>query len=115
LPILARARNRVHYFALRDLGIKVIERETFAASLLIAREALVHNGFDRDSAERAVALFERHDREQLDVQFAVHHDEEKVIQTSKEAAEQLRELFEADAARRAAEDAERVKTRARAA
>ncbi len=110
LPILARARNRVHYFALRDLGIKVIERETFAASLLIAREALMHNGFDPESAERAVALFERHDREQLNVQYAVHQDEEKVIQTTMQAAEQLRELFEADAARRAAEEDARATT-----
>jgi glutathione-regulated potassium-efflux system ancillary protein KefC/glutathione-regulated potassium-efflux system protein KefB len=97
VPVLARARNRVHYFALRDIGIEVIERDTFASSLLIAREALVRSGFDRERAERAVALFERHDRQQLEIQYAVHHDEEKVIQTSVQAAAQLKELFEADA------------------
>jgi voltage-gated potassium channel Kch len=103
VPILARARNRVHYFALRDIGIEVIERETFAASLVIAREALVRLGFDEERADNAVTLFERHDRHQLDVQYAFHSDEEKVIQSSKDAAAQLRELFEADEARRAAD------------
>ncbi|MDQ6620448.1 MAG: monovalent cation:proton antiporter-2 (CPA2) family protein [Pseudomonadota bacterium] len=112
VPILARARNRVHYFALRDLGAEVIERETFAASLLIAREALMRTGFDRANAERTVAMFEQHDREQLDVQYAVHHDEEKVIQTSMEAAAQLRELFEADAASRAADNVAAASVRA---
>ena len=68
LPVLARARNRVHYFRLRDLGIKAIYRETFPASL----------------------------EGQLEVQYAMKHDEAQLIQSSKEAAEQLRELFEAD-------------------
>lgn len=100
LPILARARNRVHYFRLRDLGINVIERETFRASLEIARQALLQTGFDRDGAERAVAFFERHDRQQLDAQYAVHQDEEQLIQTSMQASAELQELFEADAASR---------------
>jgi glutathione-regulated potassium-efflux system ancillary protein KefC/glutathione-regulated potassium-efflux system protein KefB len=42
LPILARARNRVHYYRLRDLDIdrEVIEREFFLSSLETARQAL---------------------------------------------------------------------------
>jgi hypothetical protein len=32
------------------------------------------------------------------VQYAVQHDEALLIQTSKQAAEELRELFEADSA-----------------
>jgi glutathione-regulated potassium-efflux system ancillary protein KefC/glutathione-regulated potassium-efflux system protein KefB len=98
LKVIARARNRVHYYQLRDLGIEVIERETFRASLEIAREALVACGFARDAADRAIDLFARHDTEQLDVQYAVQHDEGALIQTSLQAAEQLRGLFEADVA-----------------
>jgi len=98
LTVIARARNRVHYFRLRDLGIRVIERETFRASLEIAREALRQCGFAAAAADRAIDLFDRHDREQLDVQYAVQHDEAQLIQTSMQAAEQLRELFEADVA-----------------
>ncbi len=96
LPILARARNRVHLFRLRDLGIKAIHRETFPASLDLARQALLRLGFRPAATEHAIALFRQHDEAQLDAQYAVKHDEARVIQTAKEAAEQLRELFEAD-------------------
>jgi glutathione-regulated potassium-efflux system ancillary protein KefC/glutathione-regulated potassium-efflux system protein KefB len=96
LPILARARNRVHYFRLRDLGIKTIWRETFPASLEVARQALLRSGLGVAEAERAIAIFKRHDEEQLEAQYAVNQDEELLIQTSKQAADQLKELFESD-------------------
>jgi glutathione-regulated potassium-efflux system ancillary protein KefC/glutathione-regulated potassium-efflux system protein KefB len=96
LPILARARNRVHYFRLRDLGIKTIWRETFPASLEVASQALLRSGLGVAEAERAIAIFKRHDEEQLEAQYAVNQDEELLIQTSKQAADQLKELFESD-------------------
>jgi hypothetical protein len=37
-------------------------------------------------------------RGSLEVQYALQHDEAQLIQGAKEAAEQLRELFEADSA-----------------
>jgi monovalent cation:proton antiporter-2 (CPA2) family protein len=98
LPILARARNRVHYFRLRDLGVKAIYREVFPASLEMARDALMQLGLEREAATHAVSLFRRHDEEQLDAQYAVHDDEEQVIQTARQASQQLRELFETDQA-----------------
>jgi monovalent cation:proton antiporter-2 (CPA2) family protein len=96
LPIVARARNRVHLFRLRDLGVRVAYRETFAASLDMARHALLSLGFGVAASERAVTLFRQHDEEQLEAQYAVHHDEAQLLQTSKEFAAQLEELFEAD-------------------
>jgi glutathione-regulated potassium-efflux system protein KefB len=96
LPIIARARNRVHLFRLRDLGVKIIYREAFPASLDMARHALLSLGFGIAASERAVALFKQHDEGQLDAQYAVHHDEAQLIQTSKEFAAQLEELFESD-------------------
>jgi voltage-gated potassium channel Kch len=99
LEILARARNRVHYFRLRDLGVKAIFRETFAASLEAAHEALLKLDFDEAAAQHAVSLFRQHDEEQLVQQYAVHQDEDQLVQTSQQAAAQLRELFEADVAR----------------
>jgi monovalent cation:proton antiporter-2 (CPA2) family protein len=97
LPIVARARNRVHYFRLRDLGIRTIFRETFPASLDMGRLALLRLGMGSAATERAVSLFRQFDDDQLAAQYAVHHDEAQLIQTSKQAADQLRELFEADA------------------
>jgi glutathione-regulated potassium-efflux system ancillary protein KefC/glutathione-regulated potassium-efflux system protein KefB len=96
VPILARARNRVHLFRLRDLGVKLIWRETFSASLDIARHTLLSLGFGIAASERAVTLFKQHDEQRLDTQYAVQHDEAQLIQTSKEAAAQLQELFESD-------------------
>ena len=96
VPILARARNRVHLFRLRDLGVKLIWRETFPASLEMAREALHSLGFDTAASDRAMALFKQHDERQIEAQYAVQHDEAKLIQSAKEAAEQLQGLFEAD-------------------
>ena len=96
LPILARARNRVHFFRLRDLGVKAIHRETFPASLDVARQALLRLGFGAAATEHAIAMFREHDEAQLEAQYAVKHDEAQLIQSAKQAAEQLRELFEAD-------------------
>ncbi len=96
LPILARARNRTHHFRLRDLGVKMIYRETFLTSVEVARQALLKLGFTDTVAERAVTLFRKHDEELIEVQHAVHQDEAKLIQNSRLATEQLKSLFEAD-------------------
>lgn len=96
LPILARARNRVHYYRLRDLDIDAVERETFLSSLETARQALAQYGMDAAQAERAIDLFRKHDLRLLDVQYAVRQDEAQFIQTTAQAAAQLQELFEAD-------------------
>jgi glutathione-regulated potassium-efflux system ancillary protein KefC/glutathione-regulated potassium-efflux system protein KefB len=97
LPILARARNRVHLFRLRDLDIHSVQRETFLSSLYTAELALVQTGLSAAQARRAVALFREHDLQLLEQQYAVRQDEEQFIETSAQAAAQLQELFEADA------------------
>jgi len=97
LPVVARVRNRVHAFRLRDLGVRWVYRDTFPASLDIARRSLTRLGFGEDAAERAIVLFRRHDEQQLEAQYAVQEDEQQLIQTSRQAADQLRELFESDA------------------
>jgi glutathione-regulated potassium-efflux system ancillary protein KefC/glutathione-regulated potassium-efflux system protein KefB len=102
LPIVARARNRVHAFRLRDLGVRMILRDTFPASLDMAEQALLRLGVSAATTASAISLFRRHDEEMMDAQYAVQHDEAKLIQTSREAAAQLRELFESDPAVRTA-------------
>ncbi len=96
LPILARARNRFHYFRLRDLGVQWIMRETFPASLEMAHQALLHMGLQVPAAQRAIDLFKRHDEQQLVVQQAIQHDEAQLIETGQQAADQLKALFETD-------------------
>ena len=109
LPILARARNRTHYFQLRDLGVKMIYRETFLSSMAVAQQALLKMGFAASDAERAVALFRKHDEELIEKQHAVHHDEAQLIQNSQQATEQLKSLFEADTLDLLRQDAEVIK------
>ena len=96
LTILARARNRVHLYRLRDLDIDAIERETFLSSLETARQALVRYGMAEAQAARAVEIFRKHDRKLIEVQYAVRQDEQQFIQTTAQSAAQLQELFEAD-------------------
>src|SRR6185436_4951522 len=76
LEILARARNRVHYFRLRDLGVQVIHRDTFPASLNVAHQALLRLGFGVAAAEHTINLFKQHDETLLESQYEGHHDEE---------------------------------------
>jgi monovalent cation:proton antiporter-2 (CPA2) family protein len=109
LPILARARNRSHYFQLRDLGIKMIYRETFLTSIAVAQQALLELGLSAAAAKRAVTLFRRHDEELIEEQHAVHHDEAKLIQNSQQATEQLKSLFEADNVNLLSQEAEVAK------
>jgi glutathione-regulated potassium-efflux system ancillary protein KefC/glutathione-regulated potassium-efflux system protein KefB len=88
LPILlARARNRAHYYRLRDvdLAAEVVERETFLSSL----ETALRNWEWSRCAQPE-------DAQRLDAQYAVHQDEGLLIQTAQQAAEQLQELFESD-------------------
>jgi monovalent cation:proton antiporter-2 (CPA2) family protein len=96
LPIIARARNRVHVFRLRDLGIRDIFRETFPASVDMSRLALLRMGLGVSVAERAVGILREHDEQMLEAQYAVHHDEKQLMQTAKEASDTLRELFDSD-------------------
>jgi glutathione-regulated potassium-efflux system ancillary protein KefC/glutathione-regulated potassium-efflux system protein KefB len=110
LPILARARNRTHYFHLRDLGVKMIYRETFLSSIAIAHQALLKLGFTTPAAERAVTLFRKHDEELIEVQHAVHHDEAQLIQNAQQATEQLKSLFEADTLNLLRQDSDVTKT-----
>jgi monovalent cation:proton antiporter-2 (CPA2) family protein len=110
LPILARARNRTHYFQLRDLGIDMIYRETFLSSIAVAEQALLKLGFTSAVAKRAVTLFKQHDEELIEIQHAVHHDEAQLIQNSKLATEQLKSLFEADTVNLLLKDSDAPKT-----
>jgi monovalent cation:proton antiporter-2 (CPA2) family protein len=98
LPILARARNRVHYYRLRDLDIdrEAIQREIFLSSLETACQALQLSGMEPARAARAVELFKEHDLKLMDEQYAVRQDETQLIQTAAQAAAQLREVFDAD-------------------
>ena len=98
LRILARARNRRHAFLLMDRGIDGLVRDTFHSSLELGRLALVGLGIEDEAAAHAVALFRDHDEKTLVASHAIYRDETQLIQTTRDAAEELESLFEADRA-----------------
>ncbi|MGH8273348.1 MAG: monovalent cation:proton antiporter-2 (CPA2) family protein [Gammaproteobacteria bacterium] len=96
LTIYARARNRYHAHLLMELGLTHIVRETLLSSLDLTARVLGGLGISEREARRTLAIFSRHDEETLKRQFAVFRDEDRLIQTSREAAAELETLFEAD-------------------
>jgi len=96
LHILARARNRRHAFLLMDRGIDGLVRDTFYSSLELGRMALTGLGIEDAAAAHAVALFRDHDEKTLVASHAIYRDETQLIQTTRDAAQELESLFEAD-------------------
>ena len=100
LPILARARGRHHAHRLLRLGVHRLVRETLHSSLVLTQELLRRLCMPRVEAERAVETFRIHDEATLLRQLSVFGDEQKLIQTTQEAARELQSLYAADAEQR---------------
>ncbi|HMK14323.1 MAG TPA: monovalent cation:proton antiporter-2 (CPA2) family protein [Burkholderiales bacterium] len=96
LAIYARARNRFHAYQLMDIGVDGLIRETLLSSLDLAKQVLQGLGVEEKQARGTIEMFKAHDEKTLLTQHAVHHDETKLIQSAKEAAQELQGIFEAD-------------------
>jgi len=96
LTIYARARNRHHAHLLMELGITHIVRETLLSSFELTAQILGGLGVSEKESRRTMKIFQRHDDETLKRQFAVFRDEDRLIQTSRDAAAELETLFDAD-------------------
>jgi glutathione-regulated potassium-efflux system protein KefB len=98
LKIFARARNRQHAFRLMDLEVRYVIRETLVSSLEMSEKILETLGLSKSTAVETVRRFRAHDEQTMAKQQAVKDDENKFLQTTRESAEQLLQLFETDAA-----------------
>jgi CPA2 family monovalent cation:H+ antiporter-2/glutathione-regulated potassium-efflux system protein KefB len=96
LKVIARARNRHHVHLLMAAGVEQIIRETFLSSLKLTALTLEALDISPQRAERVVALFAEHDEQILQQTYAVADDESQLIQTTQQAAQELRDLFESD-------------------
>jgi voltage-gated potassium channel Kch len=101
VEIYARVRNRHHAHMLMDLGVKVFVRETYFSSLHLAEQVLCGLGLEKTEVAASIEKFRVYDEASLLRQHAIHHDETKMIQSVKDAAEELQSLFEADIASQA--------------
>ncbi|MEE8043514.1 MAG: monovalent cation:proton antiporter-2 (CPA2) family protein, partial [Thermodesulfobacteriota bacterium] len=61
LEVLARSFDRRHTYELMNLGVRVIQRETFNSALELGTSALRHLGFHGYQAHRAALIFKHHD------------------------------------------------------
>lgn len=102
LKIIARARNRSHYFDLLEVGIESIRRDTFASSLEIAEETLVDLGFMPSEVDYFIQKFRAYDEEMILEQYKIRHNEKELIAFSKNAVRQLEEAFARDMLRKEA-------------
>ncbi|MBL8909956.1 MAG: cation:proton antiporter [Archangium sp.] len=66
LPIIARARNRQHYYQLRKMGITRIFRETMGSSLDMGQAALREMGVRAHTAHRIAQRWKEHDEAAID-------------------------------------------------
>ncbi len=98
LPVLARARNRNHAHRLLDLGVTIIERETFLAALEITRRLLKVLGHTEKEADRLVKTFRAHDERRLIEDYKHYSDIEKMQDKARSDPATLKKLFEEDAA-----------------
>jgi glutathione-regulated potassium-efflux system protein KefB len=96
LPIYARARDRIHVHKLLDLGVTIIERETFLSALELTRRLLRGLGLSEAEAKRLLATFKRQDEKRLYDDYKYYTDLEKLRANALTAAVELEELFARD-------------------
>jgi glutathione-regulated potassium-efflux system ancillary protein KefC len=104
LRIISRVRDMRHMFELRDLGVEMIERETWLSALSLGETALAVVTQDPERARRATQAFEEHDHVVQAKLYAVHKSQPgaHVI-----VSNELRDQFK----RTLAEDQEEVRSR----
>lgn len=96
LVLLARAKDRQHYYKLREVGVKYIWRETFLAALDMSRESLEILGLTPEQAAKTIQTFRDYDDKLLEEQAAIYDDEAKLIESALAARLELESLFDSD-------------------
>ncbi|PIC01754.1 monovalent cation:proton antiporter-2 (CPA2) family protein [Caulobacter sp. X] len=96
LIILARAWDRRHAYDLLANGADAVERETFESALALGATALQKLGFRAHRAHRAAAFFRRHDRRMFEELRPMWGQEEAYILASRDAAQTMDRLLDAD-------------------
>ncbi|MFD1216813.1 MULTISPECIES: monovalent cation:proton antiporter-2 (CPA2) family protein [Microbulbifer] len=96
ITILARARNRMHQYALMEAGVKHIYRETVDSALEIGAGALQLLGLSYHQAQRFARKFKQHDQRMLESLFPYWRDESQHVAQTKVYREQLLQTLQED-------------------
>ncbi|MES2831813.1 MAG: glutathione-regulated potassium-efflux system protein KefC [Pseudomonadota bacterium] len=97
LTIMARARNVTHYYDLLDRGVTILERETFEAALQLGRQVLQHLGFGAYRARQVAMKFRAHNLQSVMAVYPYYRDQQQLVSMSKQARDELSEMFARDA------------------
>jgi len=98
LRVIARARDMRHMFELRDLGVEVIERETFRGAIKLGERALAAISGDPERAHRAAQAFREHDSDVQAKLYEVHRGSPDAhVTVSNELRDQLTRTLQEDA------------------
>jgi monovalent cation:proton antiporter-2 (CPA2) family protein len=98
LVIVARARNRQHAYELKAMGIELLFRETFAASIELTQSVLQQLGLPFSEAHRTMEIFRAMDEKLLEESFHLRGDMASLQKKANSARTELEKLFEADRA-----------------
>lgn len=93
LSLFVRARDRHHAHLLNSLGIQYMWRETYAASLEMAQQALIEAGLSNLDAQTQIERFKQQD-ELLLIQQHWVQEQQEVIEHYPSAIAELEYLFE---------------------
>ncbi|MFN2645261.1 MAG: monovalent cation:proton antiporter-2 (CPA2) family protein [Burkholderiales bacterium] len=97
LRIIARAHDMRHMFELRDLGVEMVERETWLSSLKLGETALAVMTQDPERAQRATRAFAEHDHVVQAKLYAVHKESPSAhVIVSNELRDQLKRALAED-------------------
>jgi glutathione-regulated potassium-efflux system protein KefB len=96
LTIYARARDRTHVHRLMDLGVTIIERETFLSALALTKTLLRGLGLREAEVKRITETFMQQDERRLYQDYQYYTDVEKVRANAQSQAKELEELFARD-------------------
>jgi glutathione-regulated potassium-efflux system protein KefB len=96
LTIYARARDRTHVHKLIDLGVTIIERETFLSALALTKTLLRGLGLREAEVKRIIETFKQQDERRLYQDYQYYTDVEKVRANAQSQAKELEELFARD-------------------
>ena len=96
LPIMARARDRIHYYELRALGVQFAHRETFASAYELGIEALRFLGYRGHTAHRLARRWRNHEERELEeiaAMWARKEDRTTIFARAKQAFAEAERLM----------------------
>jgi voltage-gated potassium channel Kch len=97
LKIAARARDTIHEFEFYNLGVKMVQRETFNSAVELGARSLHYLGFTPYQAYRASLIFRHHENDIMqDLYQHWQEGEKRYMEETRRFSEELREILKTE-------------------